>query len=63
MASHRLVIQEMMSRGHPTEKIRILLGKDANEMGKYIAHLMNPMTGPIDCLPNTAREIWMRRHR
>ena len=62
MAGHRLVIQEMTSWGHPTEKIHILLGKDMNKMGKYVTHLMNQMTGPKDCLPNTAREIWMRRH-
>ena len=62
MAGHRFVIQEMMSQGHPTEKIHVLQGKDMNKMGRYITHLMNPMTGPKGCLPNTAREIWMRRH-
>ena len=63
MASHRLVIQEMMSWGYPTKKIDVLQGKDVNKMGRYIAHLMNLMTGPKGCLPNITREIWMRRHR
>ena len=62
MASCRLVIQEMTSQGYPTKKIHILQGKDMNKMGRYIAHLMNLMTDPKDCLPNIAREIWMRRH-
>ena len=62
-ASRRLVIQEMASQGYPTEKIHVLQGKDMNKMGRYITHLMNLMTGPKGCLPNIAREIWMRRHR
>ena len=37
--------------------------EDVNKMGRYTAHLMNPMTGPKGCLPNIAREIWTRRHR
>ena len=32
-------------------------------MGRYATHLMNPITGPKGCLPNIAREIWMRRHQ
>ena len=32
-------------------------------MGQYAAHLMDLMTGPKDCLPKIAREIWMRRHQ
>ena len=32
-------------------------------MGRYAAHLMDPITDPKGCLPNIAREIWMRRHR
>ena len=53
-----------MGLDHPTERICVLLGKDMNKMGKYIAHLMNPMTGPIDCYLYTPRAIqsWMRRH-
>ena len=61
MAGHRLVIQEMMSWGYPAEKICVLQGKDVNKMGRDIAHSMNLMTGPKGCLPNTAREIWIRR--
>ena len=40
----------------------MLQKKDANKMGRYATHLMNLMTGPKGCLPNIAREIWMRRH-
>ena len=55
----------MMGSDHPTEKIHVLLGKDSNKMSKYIAHLMNLMTGPIDCLLYTPRDIqsWVRRHQ
>ena len=63
MVGHRLIIQEMMSQDHPTKNICVLLGKDVNKMSKYITHLMNLMTDPIDCLLNTAREIWMMRHQ
>ena len=42
--------------------MHILQEKDANKMGCYATHLMDPMTGPKGCLPKIAREIWMRRH-
>ena len=56
MASHRPIIQEIMGPDHPIEKIHALLGRDMNKMGKHIAHLMNLMTGPIDCLSYTPRD-------
>ena len=51
MAGCKLVIQEMMSQGHPTKKICILLGKDVNKMGRYIAYLINLMTVPKTVSP------------
>ena len=55
----------MTGPDNPTEKIRFLLGKDANKMDQYIAHLTNLMTGFIDCLLYRARDIqsWKRRHQ
>ena len=46
MAGHRLVIQEMMSQGQTPKETHILQKKDMNKMGRYAAHLMNPMTLP-----------------
>ena len=64
MASCRPVIQEMMGQDHPTGKIHVLQEKDMNKMDKYITHLKNLVTGPIDCLLYTPRDIqfWTRRY-
>ena len=54
----------MMGQDHPTGKIHVLQEKDTNKMDKYITHLKNLVTGPIDCLLYTPRDMqsWMRRH-